>query len=120
MNWFGTYISSRNNFLRTVSAISLSFVSVQSIAYSEEDSKYISFCLSEDSQTKLKEYLNKYKSNSIHGRLVIIKKLTNDEASQYTYEPIFGEKAAFRLKGIATSSSGLTTVSHNTYKTVVK
>jgi hypothetical protein len=40
----------------------------------------------------------------------IMKVLTNDKNSQYVYEPLFGEKAAFRLKGIATTDSGINMV----------
>lgn len=59
--------------------------------------------LSPQSRDNLKEYLQMNKYEGIKGSYVVINKgLTKGDI--YQYEPLFGERAAFRLKGVIQSS----------------
>ena len=117
---YSSYFRQTLKFSSISLAITFSLTNTRHISHSESqsigetDDKYVSLCLSENSQIKLKEYTYKNNLKPQHGRLVILKVLPYDslKKSQYVYEPLFGEKAAFRLKGIATNSSnGLIMVS---------
>ena len=66
--------------------------------------------LSSQSRDNLKEYLDMNKYQGVQGNYVVINKgLT--EADLYQYEPLFGERAAFRLKGVIQNSKKSMTVS---------
>lgn len=84
-------------------------ITCSSIDVSKEK-KYVAFSMSVKAQNDLKQYLERHGLKPIHGSLVVIKVLNNDKEDQYVYEPLFGERAAFRLKGIVTTDTGISMV----------
>jgi len=67
--------------------------------------------LSSQSRDNLKEYLDMNKYQGVQGNYVVINKgLT--EGDLYQYEPLFGERAAFRLKGVIQNSKKSMSVSN--------
>lgn len=99
------------------SGISCSIVRISKCDQSEqhppksESDRYVAISLATKSQNDLKEYLDKKQLGNFSSQLIIIKQLTANIDDQYVYEPLFGERAAFRLKGIAKTKNGLTMVS---------
>jgi len=67
--------------------------------------------LSSQSRDNLKEYLDMNKYQGVQGNYVVINKGVT-EGDLYQYEPLFGERAAFRLKGVIQNSKKSMTVSN--------
>lgn len=59
----------------------------------------VAIYLSPDSQQNLKVFLNEHGLSDYSGKYVVVTRLT-DEKGEFIYQPLFGERAAFRLKGI--------------------
>ena len=72
----------------------------------KKENVYVLAVISEQSQANLKEYLEMNGYKGYKGSTVVINKVKNDKFGYFEYEPLFNERAAFRLKGIVKSKSG--------------
>lgn len=78
-----------------------------------DDSPTVSLYLNKSSISKLKEYIQKLDPSikQVDVSQVIIRHSCAKKEDCYEYEPMFGERAAFRLKGFARTDAGLIAVS---------
>ena len=72
--------------------------------------KFVAMFLSPDSQAVLGRFLDKQGMGALKGNRVVIRRLVEDNDS-FAYQPLFGERAAFRLKGIVETENGIRSVS---------
>lgn len=68
--------------------------------------KHIAVVLTAKSRENLKNHLRKVGMTGCDGTIVILKDRVNDK-DIYLYEPLFGERVAFRLKGIIKTKKGI-------------
>ena len=61
----------------------------------------IAIYLTEESQTTLRNHLDKVGLKNVHFEPQVIIRRDADPDSVFQFEPLFGERVAFRLKGIA-------------------
>ena len=67
----------------------------------------VSLFLSDVSKEQLTKYLASVGKVNVEPKQIVIKRLS-DPNDTFTYEPLFGERAAFRLKAIVTTNDGRT------------
>lgn len=65
------------------------------------DQQDISIYLTDESKETLRSHLNKVGLKDYNFQSHIVLRRAADESSIYQFEPLFGERVAFRLKGIA-------------------
>jgi hypothetical protein len=64
------------------------------------------------SRTELNAYLRKMGVEGTVDTSRVVVRRSCDKSDSYLYEPLFGERAAFRIKGLIRSESGATVVSY--------
>jgi hypothetical protein len=69
------------------------------------------------SRTELNAYLRKMGVEGTVDTSRVVVRRSCDKSDSYLYEPLFGERAAFRIKGLIRSESGATVVSYNVFLT---
>ena len=72
----------------------------------KKENVYVLAVISKQSQDNLKEYLEMNGYKGYKGSTVVINKVKDDKFGYFEYEPLFNERAAFRLKGIVKAKSG--------------
>lgn len=67
------------------------------------------------SRTELNAYLRKIGVEGTVDTSRVVVRRSCDSSDSYLYEPLFGERAAFRIKGLIRSESGATVVSYRAF-----
>ena len=99
-----------------VGAFSVACLTVHQRTASDDDKKKdsrhdVALYLTDSSKAALKKYLMSVKDiQDVDVSRVVIRRSCTSKDS-FEYEPLFGERAAFRLKGLARTDNGLLVVS---------
>lgn len=121
-------MSGRYRFASVISAMILPFVPAVVLSKSDckDDSNLsstdkknsihdVAVYLAPASRTELNAYLRKMGiEGTVDTSRVVVRRSCNSSDS-YLYEPLFGERAAFRIKGLIRSESGATVVSFSDF-----